>query len=329
MVWNIIGKCASTQLMKSIWTVLLPDCPFRTAVPDAGCQPCFTDGTAVIRDGHLSTLGWIWSIRSSGHLWLVNWRQMGSWRATCNNNDPRICTSTGNEFLETNPSWLSPGIVATLGKVRTFAVLPADVVPHRQIQHRPWFATLSGGMETQTPSSMEIKAGESRTKIYGLLNFGVMTVRFWLSAQSGRWLVSPTNFRRHWAARHVENRCGFTPNLGMALSDAGVKCWGEKYRFNCLRPIDYIREYMNDPNWNTNVSWWFRWVLYPNFRTYPSGHVTLLPLLQWFWRCLGKNYTFTDRSHEGRTEPKELPEHSTTARLWRMHSWYCAARCAF
>lgn len=63
--------------------------------------------------------------------------------------------------------------------------------------------------------------------------------------------------------------------MGFALSDAGVRCWAEKYRFNYQRPIDYIREVMEDGDWNTVMcpdgsGQYFT----PNFPAYPSGHAT-------------------------------------------------------
>jgi hypothetical protein len=55
-------------------------------------------------------------------------------------------------------------------------------------------------------------------------------------------------------------------SLGMALSDAMVACWRLKYAENLVRPIDYIRKYI-DPNWQAAF-------LTPPFPEYPSGHCT-------------------------------------------------------
>ena len=51
---------------------------------------------------------------------------------------------------------------------------------------------------------------------------------------------------------------------GIALHDAFLNCWTWKYRYNLIRPVDYVRAYI-DPNWTT-------WVATPPFPEYTSGH---------------------------------------------------------
>ncbi|MGN6333207.1 MAG: vanadium-dependent haloperoxidase [Motilibacteraceae bacterium] len=52
--------------------------------------------------------------------------------------------------------------------------------------------------------------------------------------------------------------------LGMALHDAFVACWAGKYRHCLLRPVTYLRRYV-DPGWGSLL-------LTPNFPEHPSGH---------------------------------------------------------
>jgi len=52
--------------------------------------------------------------------------------------------------------------------------------------------------------------------------------------------------------------------VGVALHDAFLNCWTWKYRYNLIRPVDYVR-YHIDPNWRT-------WVDTPAFPEYTSGH---------------------------------------------------------
>lgn len=52
--------------------------------------------------------------------------------------------------------------------------------------------------------------------------------------------------------------------LGVALHDAFLNCWTWKYRYNVIRPVDYVHEHI-DPNWQT-------WVATPPFPEYTSGH---------------------------------------------------------
>ena len=51
---------------------------------------------------------------------------------------------------------------------------------------------------------------------------------------------------------------------GVALHDAFLNCWTWKYRYNLIRPVDYVHEHL-DPNWTT-------WVDTPQFPEYTSGH---------------------------------------------------------
>lgn len=53
--------------------------------------------------------------------------------------------------------------------------------------------------------------------------------------------------------------------LGMTLSDAFVSCWQSKYQVNLLRPMTYIREYLNQPLWKPFLTT-------PPFPEFPSGH---------------------------------------------------------
>jgi hypothetical protein len=52
--------------------------------------------------------------------------------------------------------------------------------------------------------------------------------------------------------------------VGVALHDAFLNCWTWKYRYNLIRPVDYVRLHI-DPNWTT-------WVATPAFPEYTSGH---------------------------------------------------------
>jgi PAP2 superfamily len=75
--------------------------------------------------------------------------------------------------------------------------------------------------------------------------------------------------------------------LGMALSDAMVTCWRAKFSENLLRPIDYIRRYI-DPNWQAGF-------LTPAFPEFPSGHCTQAGAAEVILEAVfGKKEFFTD-----------------------------------
>jgi PAP2 superfamily len=54
--------------------------------------------------------------------------------------------------------------------------------------------------------------------------------------------------------------------VGLAGHDAGIILFTNKYRFNLIRPVTYIRAYI-DPNWSTYIPT-------PNHPEFPSGHST-------------------------------------------------------
>jgi membrane-associated phospholipid phosphatase len=97
--------------------------------------------------------------------------------------------------------------------------------------------------------------------------------------------------------------------VGMGLNDAGVRCWHEKYRYNVLRPIDYIRQVMaGQEGWNSIMCPTSGNFLTPNFPAYPSGHATFGGVAAEILTDLfGFNYAMTDRCHEGRVEFLSTP----------------------
>lgn len=92
--------------------------------------------------------------------------------------------------------------------------------------------------------------------------------------------------------------------MGMALADAGIAVWHSKYLYNVIRPVTYIRKYI-DPNWKTILNDPIKKVygLSPEFPAYPSGHsgfggAGTSILVDIF----GNTRQFTDRCHADRVE---------------------------
>ena len=77
----------------------------------------------------------------------------------------------------------------------------------------------------------------------------------------------------------------------IALADSFVGCWQEKYRWNVIRPVTYIKRHI-DKKWATAVST-------PPFPEYPSGHSVQTGAVTTILEDLfGKEYTFTDHTHD-------------------------------
>lgn len=85
--------------------------------------------------------------------------------------------------------------------------------------------------------------------------------------------------------------------LGIALADAFIVCWYEKYHYNLLRPITYIQQVI-DTDWNkpevTDP------VITPPFPEYPSGHSVQSGAAAVVLTDLFGDLAFTNRTHETR-----------------------------
>jgi hypothetical protein len=84
--------------------------------------------------------------------------------------------------------------------------------------------------------------------------------------------------------------------LGIVMSDAFIACWSDKYVYNLIRPITYIKRVI-DPKWEPILNT-------PPFPEYPSGHSTVSgaagAVLTAFF---GENFAFDDStgSRDGRS----------------------------
>lgn len=83
--------------------------------------------------------------------------------------------------------------------------------------------------------------------------------------------------------------------LGIALHDAFLNCWTWKYRFQLLRPITYIRRYI-DPTWSSFINT-------PQFPEYSSGHSVASPAAAAVLTAQLGSFPFTDDSHAVRNQP--------------------------
>lgn len=79
---------------------------------------------------------------------------------------------------------------------------------------------------------------------------------------------------------------------GVAIYEATISVFKAKYTYNLIRPISVIRDVMGHTSWNTIIGT-------PPHPEYPSAHATIggasYVVLE---SIFGKNYSFTDRTHE-------------------------------
>lgn len=250
---------------------------------------------------------------------VYNWSKSDHWghEAFLTNHDNDYVPPQGiGLWRPTYPDY-QPALLPHWGKVRTFAAAPGDGVdPPLSYSESPDSPLYQEAKETQM-LVREIKAG-GKAEDRWIAEFWSDDCPILTFTPAGRW-ISITNQIVEQEKLSLEDAVFTYAKVGLALSDAGVKCWGEKYKHNCERPIDYIRRIMLDEEWNTIMCPDGSGGYYtPNFPTYPSGHATFSSAAaEVLTDLFGADYAFTDRSHEGRTEfngtPRSFPDFYTMA----------------
>jgi membrane-associated phospholipid phosphatase len=123
-----------------------------------------------------------------------------------------------------------------------------------------------------------------------------LIARFW----SDDPMLSPTP-PGHWIAivlqiaerdgLSVERQVEALARLGIAVSDSFIVCWRDKFHYDLVRPVTYIRQTI-DPAWQPLL-------ITPPFPEYPSGHSTQSgAAAQVLTQVFGDPFPFTDRTHE-------------------------------
>lgn len=101
-----------------------------------------------------------------------------------------------------------------------------------------------------------------------------------------------------------------------AIFDGFIVCWDEKFRSDYIRPITYIRRYI-DKDWDAFLQT-------PNFPEYPSGHSVVSGSASTILKeAFGENYAFTDSSEidylHGVRSYNSLDEAANEAAMSRMY----------
>lgn len=216
--------------------------------------------------------------------------------------DPNYIPPGGKgKWSPTYPDYLS-AMCPHWGDVRTFVATKSDRVKDPlPYSEDPKSALYQEALETYNLVN-EIKKG----KLYEdkwIADFWSDDCPILTFSPVGRW-VSITNQLFINNPQPLDMILPLYAKLGIALCDAGIRSWGEKYRLNVLRPVDYIHAVMGDTEWNTLMcpdgsGRYFT----PEFPTYPSGHATFgAAAAEILTQSMGHYYEMIDNSHKGRTE---------------------------
>ncbi|MGE0500862.1 MAG: vanadium-dependent haloperoxidase [Rhizobiaceae bacterium] len=104
----------------------------------------------------------------------------------------------------------------------------------------------------------------------------------------GHWVSIALQVAQSANLSHEDN-VDLLARMGVAMSDAFVGCWNEKYVYNLIRPVTYIRKFI-DPKWEPALNT-------PPFPEYPSGHSTVSGAMGAVLTAFfGENYAFEDKT---------------------------------
>ncbi len=199
------------------------------------------------------------------------------------------------------PTWpdFTPALFPYWGKVKTFAMRTGDLTAKPPIDY------------SEDPNSRFFQqAMETKVWVDNAILEDKWIAEFWsddfyeVTFEPAARMISIANQMVETDKISLDKAVEMYAKTGMAMSDAAVAIWGNKYKYNVRRPIEYIREII-DPEWKTILNNPYSNItgLTPEFPAYPSGHSGFgssasLILTDAF----GDNRTFTDNCHQDRHE---------------------------
>lgn len=201
----------------------------------------------------------------------------------------------------------TPALTPRWGKVRTFVADEDDKCdPPLPYSDNPNSQIYAQALETRNLVN-RIKQGHNGEDRW-IAEFWSDDCPIVTFTPAGRWISIGNQIIEGGHIDNMEKALYLYAKLGIALCDAGIRSWGEKFRFNYLRPIDYIRNVIQDSSWNTIMCPDGSHYFTPPFPTYPSGHATFSAAAATVLsNIMGYNFSMTDRCHEDRTEFKGTP----------------------
>lgn len=188
-----------------------------------------------------------------------------------------------------------PALLPGWGAVRSFVVGPD------QASARPPVAF------TESPgSAFHTEALEVFSMSQSLSKENRWIAEFWSDdlpgltlSPAGRW-ISITNQAVAQARLPFAKVMETYMKVGLALCDAGIICWSNKYRYNVERPETYIRRVVQ-PDWSPLHD-------APSFPAYPSGHAIFgAAAAAVLTATCGSQFQLTDHTHESRQEFASMP----------------------
>ena len=252
----------------------------------------------VTADIYQASIEWGRSMAEAVYAWSLS--DVAGHEGYLHNTDPGYVPPSGpGKWQPTYPNF-GAALLPHWGDVRTFAASGDDRCKDPL------------DYSSDEASEFFVQAKETENKVnlirQGLNYEDKWIAQFWSDdcpaitfSPAGRWVAIASQALQNTDA-NLEKAIIVTAKVGMAVCDAGIRCWGEKYRFNLLRPVDYIRNVMGHDTWNSimcpdGAGQFFT----PQFPTYPSGHGTFgAAAAEVLTSEFGQHFVFTDECHKDR-----------------------------
>lgn len=236
---------------------------------------------------------------------IFSWAQSDAFghEAYLNLVDPTYVPPVGPGLWKPTAPDFSPAVLPNWGKARTFVLghaeldIPAPMVFTTQA-NSPLYEQYSAlmtitDMVKVTPTANDRWIAEFWSDDNANLTF----------SPASRWLAIATQVVGLKNINLAEAAVVFT-KVSLALNDAAVITWHNKYKYNTMRPVQYIHENMGRPDWTTALKTFPGGDTYsPPYPAYPSEHASYAyAVSEVLDREFGTAIHFTDRCHELRTE---------------------------
>ena len=218
--------------------------------------------------------------------------------------NPPVTGPNGEELWQPSYPDFTRGLFPYWRNVRSFALRDADKIARPPIP----FSTDPNSMFYA--QALEVKAWVDNGSFEDR-----WVARFWsddifeLTFEPAARIIALANQLADEDKINLARAAELYAKMGMALADTGIAIWTSKYHYNVMRPVQYIRKYI-DPNWTPILDDLVNNVkgISPPFPAYPSGHSgfggTGASILV---DIFGNSRQFTDRCHANRVEFPGMP----------------------